>query len=264
MSNKFTTKQIQDQFASLPADMQSVISSANTAELIQSIGAKHEMRIDAIGVLIEYSGLMMLGLIDSDTFINTIAKEAGVSREKAANIVLDIDTQVFSQVRNSLRNVQYSSTSDNRFEQGNDFEKPKPTTPSVNDILPANDPVVQKETDEITQPIDPSILDSAFTVSQNQSSKPIEIQLNTSNATNQMDAGFSSAATDATVNQSISQSVTKGMPQAMKDAYKSGNAAAPAPNVSDELVKDFQTKLEEKIASADTSLQNSDPYKESI
>ncbi len=107
-------------------------------------------------------------------------------------------------------------------------------------------------------------LDSAFEVVPNQSNQSVEIQLNTSGSANKLEPGFSSAETDREVGQSIAASVTKNMPQAVKDAYKTGQAAAPAPAVSDELVKDFQTKLEEKLAGADTSVVNNDPYKESI
>jgi|GEM_PF-3642771 len=311
MSNKFTTTQIQEKFSSLPRDMQNAIASPETAALIQSIGAKHELRIDAIGVLIEYSGLMMLGMIDSDTFVNTIAGEAGIDREKAANIVLDIDTQVFSRVRNSIKQVQYQATSDKRFETADDFaQAPAPSqTPTVDDILPGGDiatpqldqqissdipmasgdydptnfgaqptpteaPVQSQENSQGISPVSttaPSALDQAQDVLENNAfvhghsaSDPVEIQLNTSPAETHMQNGFNSTETERQVNKSIAQGVTKGMPQAVKDAYTMGQAAAPAPSVQVDEIKDFQTKLEEKMAQVDTSSQNADPYKESI
>lgn len=317
MSNPFTKKQIQDQFASLPTDMQQVISSADTASLIQSIGAKHGLRIDAVGTLVEYSGLIMLGLIESDEFVNSLVRETGVNREQAANMAMDVDNQVFSQVRNSLRKAQYKSTSQTRFEQSNDFQNPAPaqsSTPSVDDVLqnigaapapelPNNDIVDQPIADDIpmastdydpnnfgsVEPVQnisqappvsayrepapvsttgPSALDataekldSAFETSPSGS---VSIELNKNPVSNAVNPSYNSASVEQEVNRSIASEVVKGMPAAMQDAYKTGQAAAPAPQVEPAAIKDFQTRLEEKIAQTDTSAVDNDPYKESI
>lgn len=303
MSNKFTTTQIRERFESLPDDMKAVISSSDTASLIQTIGTQYGLRIDAIGALVEYSGLIMLGLIKSEEFVDALVRETGVDREKAANMALDVDTQVFSQVRNSLRQAQYTSTSENRFETGSDFAKPiTPNTPptpepvldfastrpisqdipmsqsdydpnafvsgSIPDVSPLTD------TEQEAQPVSstgPSALeqaveklDGAFETPMNPSTTDsVALNMNTSPAKT-MNSGFNSALVEQEVSRSIANETMKNMPKAMQDTYKTGQATAPAPQASEAVIKDFQTILEEKMSQTDTSHLNNDPYKESI
>ena len=279
--------------------MQQVISSADTASLIQAIGAQHGLRIDAIGALVEYSGLIMLGLIKSDQFVDALVREAGVDREKAANMALDVDTQVFSKVRNSLRRAQYTSTSDNRFQSGPDFAKPAKESPitqkepvldlSSSKPISQDIPMAQSDYDPNAfassssepagatlgvQPVastGPSALeqaaeklDSAFETQVGLSTgEPIAIELNT-NSADTIASGYDSASVEQEVSRSIANETMKNMPKAVQDAYKTGQAVAPAPQASEAVIKDFQTILEEKMSQQDTSHITNDPYKESI
>lgn len=115
MSSQFTTTQIQERFESLPDDMKAVVSGEETAQQIQEIGRRHGLRIDNIGILIEYSGLIMLGLIKTDEFVSSLESQMGVSTEQAEQLAIEVDSQVFSRMRNSLRQTQYQSTADKRF-----------------------------------------------------------------------------------------------------------------------------------------------------
>lgn len=129
MSNPFTTDQIQQRFKSLPPDIQTAISSPETARRLEDIGRSRGLRIDGIGTLIEYSGLIMLGLIKSNEFVDHLSRHLSISKEQAESIAVEVDQQVFSRIRNSLREVQYHSTSEKRFEEQEDFTHQDGTSP---------------------------------------------------------------------------------------------------------------------------------------
>lgn len=115
MSNPFTKQQIQERFESLPPDIQQVVQGDAMVKRLEVIGRNHDLRIDGIGVLIEYSGLIMLGLIKSNEFVSHLQKQLNLSREQAETIAIEVDEQVFSRIRESLRKVQYQSTGESRF-----------------------------------------------------------------------------------------------------------------------------------------------------
>lgn len=115
MSNPFTKQQIQERFDSLPADIQKVVAGEAMPKRLEVIGRNHGLRIDGIGVLIEYSGLIMLGLIKSKEFVRHLQEKLGISQEQAETIAIEVDEQVFSKIRESLREVQYQSTDESRF-----------------------------------------------------------------------------------------------------------------------------------------------------
>ncbi|MFW0871297.1 MAG: hypothetical protein ACKKL4_02490 [Patescibacteria group bacterium] len=115
MSNPFTKQQIQERYDALPEDIQKVVAGDTMVKQLEVIGRNHNLRIDGIGILIEYSGLIMLGLIKSNEFVRHLRDQLNLSQEQAEQIAIEVDEQVFSRIRESLRKIQYRSTDEARF-----------------------------------------------------------------------------------------------------------------------------------------------------
>ena len=147
MSNPFTKQEIQERFDSLPQDMQRVVAGEEMAQRLETIGRKHELRIDGIGVLIEYSGLIMLGLIKTKEFVGHLQEKLNLSREQAEAIALEVDEQVFSRIRESLRKIQYQSTDNSRFSER---DIPMPST-NIADEAPVSDQSTSAPSDTVSQ-----------------------------------------------------------------------------------------------------------------
>lgn len=294
MSNPFTTEQIQERFESLPTDIQTVISGAETARRLEEIGRQRGLRIDGIGVLIEYSGLVMLGLVKSAEFVSHLSKQLAISREQAEAIAVDVDTQVFSRIRNSLREVQYQSTVESRFQVGSDrgsahentppLESPLPSTPleptpepvptesvptSLQETMAPADYSAQKfeQAFETTPPaLGPMHTPQAIKPEPYRATLEEEVSVPINSTVTPVGHSTTTPYTDnenRTYSQAAQATINK-MPGAVKDAYAAREAAAPKASVPQSAIKDFKTRLEEQLATADNNTVNSDPYKESI
>ena len=120
MSHNFPPELIQKTFDSLPDDIKSVLAAPEATQRLQHIGRSHDLRMDKIGLLIENTTLVALGLVKTKDFIRRLQSQLAVSREQAEAITADVDAQFFNAMRESLRKVQYRSTSEQRFGERDD------------------------------------------------------------------------------------------------------------------------------------------------
>ena len=298
MSHQFTSKEIRERFHSLPKDIQIIVSKPETTQRLEEIGRQRGLRIDEIGILIEYSGLIMLGFIKSKEFVNHLATQLKVSEEQAEAIAVDVDNQLFSRIRESLRKVQYQSTVDSRFTTSDDFVSAESGAKVRGALLEYSEPVVStEETEGIPIAINtnmspgdyspeefgggassaPRIQETpAQAVREGLSSLSSGNQAPTSDMVRGMAMGSGAhdplpeeTTTSFSENENQAyrenaQAVVGKMPGAMQEAYAAREAAAPATETSPEMIKDFKTRLEEKMAVSDKGVVNSDPYRESI
>ena len=241
MSHQFTTEQIHKRYESLPEDIKTVVSSREVAELLESIGREHKLRIDKTGLLIEQTTLIMLGFIKSHEFVNNLTRELQIGKEQAESIAIEIDEQVFSRIRKSLRDVQFESKTDSRFEEASDYGD-NPTR----DSLLAD---VEKHAQ------DPEKTTPASQVSM--SSVDYQPGVFLGNTTPTGDDTPPSAHADTAKNYDTVPTPTTNTQEA---------PIAPAPPIdSENLNKDFKQRLAEKIKESPSSVSvNADPYKESI
>lgn len=284
MSHTYTPEQIRAQFDSLPTDIQQLISGPETAATLQEIGRQHSLRIDAIGTLIEYSGLVMLGLVKSNAFVDQLTRNLAISHEQAESIAVAVDTQVFSRIRNSLREVQYRSTTEQRFSE---LETPigavaQPTAVSTE---PVEEPIPQEldpamssmdynpqdfgsGSQTVNTATEPTAPEPVLPVSEDSqpsselTNHSVTVPINTAPAPTSQP---SYQSTEAQAYNKAAEQVIGKMPGAVKDAYKNRQVAAPQPATANpDVIKDFKTRLEEKMAVHNNSAVNTDPYKESI
>ncbi|OHA19243.1 MAG: hypothetical protein A2836_02945 [Candidatus Taylorbacteria bacterium RIFCSPHIGHO2_01_FULL_45_63] len=96
---------IKKQRASLPEDIQKAMASVEVGESLRQIAEKYNLHIDQGGALETETALVMLGLAHPTEFIKNIEKSVEVSYDIAKEIGQDINTQVFRQIRESLKKI---------------------------------------------------------------------------------------------------------------------------------------------------------------
>ncbi len=98
----FTPEQIQQKFDQLTPEMQEAISSQEIHDKIRAIGTRRGLMINQIGELVDQVGLVMLGLAKSSDFVNDTSERLSVNAAKAREIAEDINTDIFSSLKNIL------------------------------------------------------------------------------------------------------------------------------------------------------------------
>ena len=92
-------------FKKLPLDLREAMSSIDTSTAVERIAGKHRLLIDKMGILAEEIGNVMFGVSHPKDFIHNLSDKLGVDRETARKIAEDVNQQIFSKVRESLRNL---------------------------------------------------------------------------------------------------------------------------------------------------------------
>ena len=92
-------------FKKLPLDLREAMSSIDTSTAVERIAGKHRLLIDKMGILAEEIGNVMFGVSHPKDFIHNLSDKLSVDRETARKIAEDVNQQIFSKVRESLRNL---------------------------------------------------------------------------------------------------------------------------------------------------------------
>jgi hypothetical protein len=103
---KYDYNILEEKIKSLPRDMQVAMFSPEISEKVQAVAEKYSLDIEQTGILMDITGYVMLALIPSKNFVVELAKEAQIDATKAAQIATDINNDVFSSIRESLRKIQ--------------------------------------------------------------------------------------------------------------------------------------------------------------
>ncbi|MFH1979085.1 MAG: hypothetical protein ABII97_01725 [Patescibacteria group bacterium] len=119
-----TPQQLDSLYKKLPEDVQEAYFSANTSEVLQTIGKRNGLNIERTGQLADEVGLFMLGIIGPKDFVRKIADKLGAEKESAQKIAQEINEQIFSKIRESLKMI-HSKSPKNEKMVGNNTEQPK-------------------------------------------------------------------------------------------------------------------------------------------
>lgn len=101
----YTKEQLNEIFDKLPEDLKDAIFSIDSATAMEEIGAKYHLHIDQIGNLGSETGYVLLGVELPESLIGKISQKLGLSMETSAQIASELNTKVFSKVRDSLRRI---------------------------------------------------------------------------------------------------------------------------------------------------------------
>lgn len=101
----YNEQQIKEKFESLPKDVQEAITSSEMEERIFEIAKKNGIQIDESVELVRITGLVMLGLESKSEFVSLVQDALSVDFQKAQDIVVAINEQVFNSIRESLKKI---------------------------------------------------------------------------------------------------------------------------------------------------------------
>mgnify|MGYP001601968926 CR=1 FL=1 len=97
-----TSEKLEEQFLSLPKDIQNAITSNAILDVVGEIGKNRGLHIDQTGVLAEETALLMLGETRLDGFSSRMEESLGVPSNIANAIVQDLNDKIFLPIRASL------------------------------------------------------------------------------------------------------------------------------------------------------------------
>jgi hypothetical protein len=100
-----TDVQKQKTWGELPLEIRELLSKEDTAERIETIGAKHGLPIMEQGFLVRICADLMKGALVPTEFIVTLTKELDIPREQAVLLAGDINHDIFNGVKGALQKV---------------------------------------------------------------------------------------------------------------------------------------------------------------
>jgi len=103
---EYDYKILEEKFKALPEDIQLALTSVKVADDIKAIADRNGLLIDQEGVLYDLASYVLLGLLPSNQFVKTFAKEANVEEKVATAVAEDINSTVFAKIRSSIQNIQ--------------------------------------------------------------------------------------------------------------------------------------------------------------
>ncbi len=104
MDPQFIT-QLRERFESLPEKLQNLIMRPSLSSSVHVIAEKHRLPEDKAGILREMVTLALLTFEDVNRFEERIMEELLIPGSVALSIARDIDTTIFVEVREEMRQV---------------------------------------------------------------------------------------------------------------------------------------------------------------
>lgn len=126
----------------IPQDILDVIKKSDMFNRLEKIGNKYNLMIDQMGQLSADTRMVMLGKERSDKFVDNIAKNLEIPRDTAQNIARDINDEIFSSIRESIRKMQENAVREEVEKHISSIEKagnmkiekaPQSSSPQYND-----------------------------------------------------------------------------------------------------------------------------------
>lgn len=96
---------IQKRFSQLPEAVQRAVTDASVEKKLRALAQKHKLHLDQWVLLENEIMLTLLGLEDPANMVDSVAKEVGVKRTVAQEIVNDIAREVFNPIRETLQHA---------------------------------------------------------------------------------------------------------------------------------------------------------------
>lgn len=103
---EFDYSTIEDKFNSLPEEVKFAMTSPAVSQKIRSISEKFGLLLDQMDVLFDITSYVMLGLLPQSQFTPTLARELNINEKQARLITSEISDNVFSSIRESMRQYE--------------------------------------------------------------------------------------------------------------------------------------------------------------
>ncbi|MBU2219469.1 hypothetical protein KKG15_03195 [Patescibacteria group bacterium] len=132
---EYTDEQILEMYKKLPEDLRNAIFSVEMTGAVKGIGEKYQLPIDKIGALGNETGMVMLGVTHSRDFIVNLGNRLNVDKETARKIADEINTQIFSKVRESLKKIHEGEEAPTLRPEASEVGVPTPAGVGKDEIL---------------------------------------------------------------------------------------------------------------------------------
>ena len=96
---EYTPDQYNDIFYKLPQPLQDILAVTSTNNKVFAIAKKHNLQVDQTGILNDIVMHILLGIIATKDFLETLKKETSVDPQEATLIVNEINEEIFKPVR---------------------------------------------------------------------------------------------------------------------------------------------------------------------
>lgn len=98
-----SAQQIEKRLAELPSDVQAAVLSVEWEQKVRAVAQKHGLHIDQTGILGDITLMAMLGMLDLAEYPQQVARDLALPADKAAAVASDINNDVFTPIRESLK-----------------------------------------------------------------------------------------------------------------------------------------------------------------
>jgi hypothetical protein len=112
MDQKMSAKdEIQKKLDALPAEIKNLLYSNEVDVIVQQVGAKNKLHLDQTGLLLTEINEVMTGDLAVEDFAKEIMSVFQMDEQKAAAITQDVDTMLFSKVRDAMKKAYEAAQS---------------------------------------------------------------------------------------------------------------------------------------------------------
>ncbi|MBU1091415.1 hypothetical protein KKA27_00930 [Patescibacteria group bacterium] len=105
----YSNEQILEKYKNLPEEVKDMIFNVDAAKTLREIGEKNKLNVREIGIVADETGLFMLGITHPNEFIPNLISRLGIEEERTAKVAHEINSQIFSKIRESLKGIHGNS-----------------------------------------------------------------------------------------------------------------------------------------------------------
>jgi hypothetical protein len=93
-------------YKQIPEDIKKAINSSEVYTALEKIGDDFDLNIDQIGQLNYLTEQVMIGILKSDKYVDTVSEELEINRSKARDVAESVNKMIFLPIRESMRRMQ--------------------------------------------------------------------------------------------------------------------------------------------------------------
>lgn len=100
-----SAEEVQKAYDSVPQEIRAIIDGPELVSLIPTIGAKHQLHVDQMGVLEGEITDVLIGFENTKDFTANIERGLGIDKTKANAITQDVNDLLFLKIRESMKKI---------------------------------------------------------------------------------------------------------------------------------------------------------------
>lgn len=152
MAEKYTKEQFWKLYENLPQELKNALFAEETGDNIYNICKRNAIE-ENLGVIADYVGLVLLGILTPEDFQNALETELNLEKEVVKEIAREINRFIFYPVRPALEQLFQTEITPT----GKTVEKPTMGRPKIKPEIPGREeekPAKSSEKDIYREPIE--------------------------------------------------------------------------------------------------------------